>query len=119
MLFFCSSVWACLAPLFGDARFPGDPPRPGDGVRRFPFDAAAGWDPDCWAFIALLGESPPRGDLRGEFLGELFWEAPGLEGDRRFPGEPRKEGRVLGETDRKPPPGEREADRAFDGERDR
>ena len=55
----------------------------------------------------------------GEFLGELFWETPGLEGDRRFPGEPRKEGRVLGETDRKPPPDEREADRALDGERDR
>ena len=119
---FCSRVSCCLAPFLGEARFPGDAPLPGDGARGLPLGAAAGGGPEdwaCWALSALRGESAPRGDLRGEFLGEFLGEAPALEGDWRRPGDPRSEGRVLGETERKPPPGDREGDLAFDGERER
>ena len=92
---------------------------PGDGARGLPFGTAAGGCPEDWAFKALLsalrGESAPRGEALGEFLGD----APALEGDWRRPGDPRSEGRVLGETERKPPPGDRESDLAIDGERER
>ena len=108
-----------MAPFLGEARLPGDAPLPGDGARGLPFGAEAGGGPEHWAFRALLsalrGESAPRGEFLGEFLGE----APALEGDGRRPGEPRSEGRVLGETERKPPPSDRESDLAIDVERER
>ena len=90
----------------------------GDGARRFPFGAAACWAADCEAFRALLGEGGPRWELRGEFLGEFLGEAPGLGEGVRLRGEPRNEGRVLGETDRSPRD-EGDFERGLDGVRDR
>ena len=71
----------------------------------------------CEALRALLGEGGPFWELRGEFLGETLGE--GLFGEvDSFRGEPRKEGRVLGETDRNRPD-EGDLERGVDGVRGR
>ena len=65
-----------------------------------PLGTEAGGCPEDWALAAFLsalrGDSAPRGEPLGEPLGG----APLFEGDARPLGEPRSEGRVLGEADR-------------------
>ena len=68
---------------------------------------------------APRGECAPRGDPRGDLPGEFLGEAPPLPGEGRRPGDPRNEGRVLGETERSLPPGDLESDLPREEERER
>ena len=88
----------------------------GECGRRFPCGAAPLWELFCCeARSELLGESAPFGELRGDARGEDPLRGEGVLrcGDRE-----RKEGRELGETERKPAE-EALRDRGLDGVRAR